>query len=48
MSRDAVCTALNQLYGHDPRSWDGLTLAELWQRLTDEQMTNVCEHLGSA
>jgi hypothetical protein len=48
MSRDAVCIALSQLHGHDPRSWDGLAVAELWQRLTDEQMTSVCEHLGIA
>jgi hypothetical protein len=48
MSRDAVCAALSRLYGIEPRSWDGLTLAELWQTLTLDQMNNVAEHLGVA
>lgn len=48
MSRDAVCTALSHLYRVNPCSWDGLTLGELWQRLTDEQMTSVCRQLGIA
>jgi len=46
MSRDAVCTALNTLYGIEPRSWDGFTLPEICQALTIEQLTKVGSYLG--
>jgi hypothetical protein len=46
--RDSLCTALQERYGYDPHHWDGLTLAELWQRLTDQQMNKVLVHLGAA
>jgi len=46
MSRDAVCMALNQLYGYKPESWDGLTLAEMWQQLSLEQIGKICHRLG--
>jgi hypothetical protein len=45
MARDTLCTALKELYGYDPHNWDGLTLAELWQQLTDRQMNQVLVQL---
>jgi hypothetical protein len=45
MSRDAVCTALSELYGIEPYSWDGFTLSEICQALTIEQLNKVGSYL---
>jgi hypothetical protein len=46
MTRDDLCIALADLYGYAPYEWDGWTMAELWQHLTDEQQTAVEEFIA--
>jgi hypothetical protein len=46
MSRDTLCTTLKELYGIDPCSWDGYTLAEICQELTIDQLKKVGVYLG--
>lgn len=48
MTRDDMCIALSNLYGWNPTDFDGMTLAEISEYISLEQLDEVCDYLGIA
>jgi hypothetical protein len=46
LSRDNLCIALQRLYGYEPTSFDGMSLAEISQDIEIKELYEALDYLG--
>lgn len=46
LTRDNLCAALSDLYGTPPEDYDGMTLQEISQYISVQQLDEVYHYMG--